>query len=77
MGCGAVGGSLVGAYYQPENRTGAKPEIEPVIIRKHLDNFHVCIRQGDLYLILADTKTKWLANRIANLVSENLNAKWP
>ncbi len=68
---------MVGAYYQPENRDGAKHETEQVIIRKYLDNFHICIRQDDLYLILADTKTEWLAHRIKKLVSENLDAKWP
>jgi hypothetical protein len=77
---GAVGGSMVGAYYQPEYRTGATPETEPVIVRKYLDNFHICVRQklpgGEMYKIVADTKDKWLSQQIKKIVSANLDGEW-
>lgn len=77
---GAVGSSMVGAYYQPENRAGVEPETEPVIIRKYLDNFHICVRQklpsGDLYKIVADTKDQWLSQQIKKIVAANADAEW-
>lgn len=73
---GVTGISMVGAYYQPENRDGAVAETEPVIIRKYLDNFHICVRQGDLYKIVADTRDKWLSEQIKKLVKANTDAEW-
>ena len=60
---GAVPLSSVGAIYVPY-----PGEKDPVVIRPMGDNFHVCVRKGPHYEIVADVRDRNLAEKIKALL---------
>lgn len=67
---GTIANSVVGSYYQ---KFPFEESLGPIFIRKHLDNYHVCVQDEkypNLYRVVVDCRDPLLAQRIKKIIGK-------